>query len=147
MLKKVALLALLFLFGFFFNANSSSAATVKIYVDGVKVSTPSINQNGSTLVPAREIAEKIGLKVKWIQSTNTIEFTHPYRSGTIKHNVGTDLVTLSGYKAKKLAIKSKLVNGVTYVPIRLFEAFDSKIHWDGKTSRIDVYSYELRMSQ
>ncbi|MDZ5471891.1 alpha/beta fold hydrolase [Bacillus sp. 31A1R] len=130
-------------------SNDAQAAAPTIYVDGKKVNSASITINGSTLVPLRTIAEKLGLEVRWDQSTQTVTFKHPYRTGIISHKIGTNTITLNtnGKTTKTLTAASVNQKGTSYVPIRLFEYLDAQVFWTSAQNRIDVYSYELKTSQ
>lgn len=150
-MKKLLLsLGLMVLAFFCISIDAKAATSPVIYVDGKKITGSSITVNGTTLVPIREIAEKIGLEVLWNQSTQTVTFKHPYRKGIVTHKIGTKNITLNVngvYKNKTLAAASVVKNGTSYLPIRLFESFDAQVYWSGNENRIDVYSYELKTSQ
>ncbi|MCK1999943.1 stalk domain-containing protein [[Brevibacterium] frigoritolerans] len=150
MKKLLISLGLMVLAFFCLSIDAKAATSPVIYVDGKKISGSSITVNGTTLVPIREIAEKIGLEVLWNQSTQTVTFKHPYRKGIVTHKIGTKNITLNVNgvsKNKTLAAASVVRNGTSYLPIRLFESFDAQVYWSSSENRIDVYSYELKMSQ
>lgn len=137
------------------SSSSASAATTspKIYVNGNLLSLTSqpIVRNGTTFIPVRQVAEALGLTVVFNSSTNTITFKHPYRSTKVYHKIGSDSVYAAGsnhiVKYKMLQANSVEYSGVTYVPIRLFEAFDATVFWDGGKNSIYIYSYELKQLQ
>ncbi|MFP7486332.1 stalk domain-containing protein [Priestia filamentosa] len=150
MFKKIALLLILVIGFIAASSPPANAATTppKIYVNGslLRLTSKPIVKNGTTLIPVRQVAEAIGLTVVFNSSTNTITFKHPYRSAKVNHKIGTDSVYADG-KYKGLQAPSIERNGVTYVPIRLFEAFDATVFWDANKNSIYVYSYELKQLQ
>ena len=150
MLKKLIVLIILFagLMGATWQTASAAPTTPKIYIDGniLSLSNKPIVKNGTTLVPVRQIAEKLGLTVVYEGKTNTITFKNPYHSTNITHKIGTNKVNM-GSKSRTLLQNSVAINGVTYVPIRLFEAFDAKVFWEASTNNIYVSSYELWQNQ
>ncbi|WP_456363641.1 stalk domain-containing protein [Priestia aryabhattai] len=150
MFKKLIVLIALFVGLAGTTVHTASAATTspKIYIDGslLSLSNQPILRNGATLIPLRQVAEKLGLSVIYDAKTNVITFKHPYRSTNATHKIGTNRVVV-GNKSQTFNANSVVINGVTYVPIRLFQSFDAKVFWDSKTNSVYVYSYEYRQNQ
>lgn len=150
MFKKLIVLIALFvgLAGTTMHTASAATTSPKIYIDGslLSLSNQPILRNGATLIPLRQVAEKLGLSVIYDAKTNVITFKHPYRSTNATHKIGTNKVVV-GNKSQTFNANSVVINGVTYVPIRLFQSFDAKVFWDSKTNSVYVYSYEYRQNQ
>ncbi|MGF9891079.1 stalk domain-containing protein [Priestia megaterium] len=151
MLKKLVLLIIFAIGAAGLSSQNASAATTppSVYVDGnlLSLSNQPFVKDGTTYIPVREIAQKLGLKVIFDGSSNIITFRHPYRSTDLTHKIGTSSICTDKVKCKTLQSKSVEKNGVTYVPIRLFEAFDATVYWDSGKNSIYVYSYDLRQLQ
>ncbi len=67
-----------------FGAPAGAAAPVSITVNGVPVSSPVAPEivNGTTLVPARAIAQALGASVSWDPTSNTVAITAPTSGGS-----------------------------------------------------------------
>ncbi|WP_171778426.1 stalk domain-containing protein [Priestia megaterium] len=151
MLKKLVLLIIFAIGAAGLSSQNASAATTppSIYVDGnlLSLSNKPIVKDGTTLIPVREIAQKLGLKVVFDSSNNIISFKHPYRSTDLTHKIGGNKICTDTFKCQTLQSNSVEISGVTYVPIRLFEAFDATVFWDSAKNSIYVYTYELKQLQ
>lgn len=100
---------------------------VQLNGESIKFQAPPIRQNGSVMVPFRTIFEKLGLKVEWDSTTQTIRGSKP---GTlIKLKLGSTTAEINGNQ-KKLTVAPANIKGSTYVPLRFIgEAVDAKVNW------------------
>lgn len=96
--------------------------------DPVEFDVSPFMKDGSTMVPFRTLFEKLGLKVTWIQDTQTIIGTK--EGTTIKMRVGQPSADVNGKKIS-LAAAPMNVSGSTFVPLRFIaESVDAKVGWD-----------------
>lgn len=116
---------------------------IKIVVDNnvLPGSSKAIIQNGTTLVPMREIFESIGAEVKWNNTTKTVTATKG--NDTLVLIVGAQYLTLNGQKVP-LSVPAKLVNNSTLVPLRVVsESLDAIVAYGkvGKATTIAITTY------
>jgi len=112
---------------------------ISITVDGNSFNTgdnPPLIIDGSTLVPARSISERLGANVKWDEDTQTVTVT---KDKVFKFKIGSNNATVDG-KNVTLQAPARLINGgTTYVPIRfLFESLGYKVTWVDDKNLIQV---------
>ncbi|MED2737073.1 stalk domain-containing protein [Bacillus toyonensis] len=149
MFKKFLFFSTALLFGLLTGLvnHSQAATTTMVKVDGQIINfegrEPFV-EKGATYVPVRAIAEKLGLKVSYLNGE--LLLTHPYKGSVISHKVGSSTVYIDSTVANMQA-PSKDVNGVVRVPIRFFELVDAKVHLNASTNVINVFSDELRQVQ
>jgi inhibitor of cysteine peptidase len=93
-------------------------------------------RNGTMMVPLRTIAEAMGARVTWNQSSKTIT--------AIKGDT-TLLLTINNNTGKRnkisfrLAASPVIIKDTTFVPLRFFsEAFGSIVKWNGLTKKITI---------
>jgi len=114
--------------------------SILIYVDGqlLKLSSDPINENGTTLVPMRNIFEALGLNVEWDGETQTV--TGIKDQMTIKLTVGDKTAYVNGTEKELLEVP-QIINSSTMVPIRFIsEATGCEVNWNGETKIIEIYS-------
>ena len=84
-------------------------------------------QNGRTMVPLRSIGEYLGCDVEWIPP-NQINMSYGNTFTTLKVNENTYQINST---AKTLDVPPVIINGRTYVPLRVVgEAFNYDIEYD-----------------
>ncbi|OKP84874.1 hypothetical protein A3844_18160 [Paenibacillus helianthi] len=84
--------------------------------------------DGSVMVPFRAIFEKLGLKLSWIEGTQTI--IGEKEGITIKMKLGQQSADVNG-KQISLAVAPINVSGSTFVPLRFVaQSLDAKVEWD-----------------
>lgn len=93
-----------------------------------------VNDNGSILLPLRTIFENLGLKINWDAKTGSITGT---KEGlVVKLQVGSKQASVNGV-LKKLTSAPKMINNVTYVPLRFVgEATGNDVKWDAKQQTV-----------
>jgi len=110
---------------------------------------------GNTYLPLRAVAQALGLSVKWVAETDTVELTtggevitgKGLRSGS--EGKESTLITYRGIRVtldgKELELKNALgesvepfiMGGTTYLPLRVIgEALDLPVDWDGSSSTV-----------
>lgn len=113
---------------------------IKIFINGneLKVSEKPIIENGTTLVPMRNIFEALGMTVEWDGKTQTV--TGIGNQATIKLTIGSKIAYVN-HAEKELLLAPRIVNGTTMVPLRFIsEAIGCKVDWNGETRTIEIYS-------
>ncbi|WP_182914377.1 stalk domain-containing protein [Paenibacillus sp. 1011MAR3C5] len=85
-------------------------------------------QKSHTLVPFRELLEKLDAKIKWDSEARKVSAS---KGGTtIVLTVDSETAYMNG-KAIKLEEPARLKKGRTYIPARIvLEAFGAKVNWD-----------------
>ncbi len=100
--------------------------------------------NNRTMVPVRRLFETAGLKVEWINSTQTVVISN--HIAKLKVPIGYNKFEYSEYynrknnKTLESDVVPVVIDGRTYLPVRLImEAFGYEVDWDGnnKTVLID----------
>ncbi|REK71296.1 copper amine oxidase N-terminal domain-containing protein [Paenibacillus paeoniae] len=95
-----------------------------------------ILQNGSALLPLREIGTLLNSKTTWIPEGKRIVITNP--ETRIELTLGSKQAKVNG---KNMAMRTTPYNknGVVYVPIRFIgEAFGAKVAWHDKERRVNL---------
>ena len=113
---------------------------VRVYIDTEKLTLeqPPIIMGASTMVPLRGIFERLGAKVAW----NGTEQSLIVRSGSriVELNINSKIATIDG-RTVELAQSPALVNSKTLVPLRFVsEALGAKVHWDAKCHSVEITS-------
>ncbi len=114
---------------------------ITVTVDQQKLNLSSsapVKDQGSILVPMRPIFEKLGLTLVWDSKTGTI--TASKEGLTITLQLGSKKATVNG-TVKQLATAPKMVNNVTYVPLRFVgEATGKSVVWNAKANSVEIKS-------
>ncbi|TYP70624.1 stalk domain-containing protein [Paenibacillus methanolicus] len=115
---------------------TAAGKSIGVTLDGKSVSFDSKPQivGGSTLVPYRALAEKLGAKVKWDQNSGKISLTKG--SKTVELTIGSKTAKIAG---KSVALDAAPVtkNGATLVPLRfLGESLGVWVSWKASTSTV-----------
>lgn len=93
-----------------------------------------------TLVPVREVFEKLGGKVLWNGEERSVEITIDDK--TIKLWLDSTNAIVDG-KSKTLDVPGKLINEKTMVPVRFIsENAGLDVGWDGATSTVTITKKE-----
>ncbi|WP_052087954.1 copper amine oxidase N-terminal domain-containing protein [Paenibacillus wynnii] len=113
---------------------------ISVQLDQKKLNSSSapVNDHGTILLPLRTIFENLGLKIEWDVKTGSITGT---KEGlVVKLKVGSKQATVNG-NVKLLTSAPKVINNVTYVPLRFVgEATGSSVKWDAKNSTVVIES-------
>ncbi len=120
------------------------AEEVFLNVNGQKLTglpMPPIILNGYTLVPAREVFEKIGATVSWNKDREEVYVAKGANLLILKIN-STD--AHYNNKAVKMEIPAKLINSKTMIPVRFVsETFGYNVGWDKPTRTVLISEGEI----
>lgn len=111
---------------------------VKVYMDGIefKIDQDFYSHNGTTLVPMRALFEELGAEVEWKQETKTI-FAKT-NDTFIELGIDRKIAKKDG-KDIALTVEPKMINKVTYVPLRFVaEALNYEVDWNGVNRIISI---------
>ncbi|AIQ59491.1 N-acetylmuramoyl-L-alanine amidase family protein [Paenibacillus borealis] len=146
-MKKFACMLLLLLFFVVIlpGHGQAAAATNKIFLDGQELTAgqdvPVENVNNSIMVPLRMIAENLGYKVDWNQTSKTV--TIEQQGKTMQLIVNQTAASVDG-KTVILTTSPLLRNGTTLVPIRFIgEQFGLTVKWDNTKKIVDLITPEI----
>ncbi|WP_322903691.1 serine hydrolase [Paenibacillus sp. SGZ-1009] len=106
-------------------ASSATPAVITIAGQQINWSTAPFVRNGTTMIPLREAALKLGACTSWDAATRSVVM---YNNGDrIVHTPGTSTITLDGYRLS-MPEASRNINGTMMVPARFVaEAFKAKL--------------------
>ncbi|WP_337101029.1 beta-propeller domain-containing protein [Paenibacillus sp. YIM B09110] len=123
------------------SGKAAAQAEIAIKVNGVplSLSTAAFIENGSVLVPLREIAESLGAKVGYGTSENGAkEATLKRGERSAALTIGSTTMVANG-KSVKLAVAPRLLGKVTIVPLRaLSEALGTVVAWDARNKLVTI---------
>ncbi|ETT67308.1 MULTISPECIES: N-acetylmuramoyl-L-alanine amidase family protein [Paenibacillus] len=140
-MKKFAFMLLLLLFVVVLPGHGQAAAGQnKIFLDGQELNAgqdvPVENVNNSIMVPLRMIAENLGYKVDWNQTSKTIKIEQQGKA--IQLIVDQTAASVDG-KTVIMSTAPLLRNGTTLVPIRFIgEQFGLTVKWDNTKKVVDL---------
>lgn len=105
---------------------------IKVMVNGEEVvfaDTKPVIVNERTMIPIRAVAEKMGLKVGWEETTKTAVISNWEKD--VRLGVD-DTVMLDGDEEVTLDTPPMIIDGRTCLPVRaVAEAFGAGVDWDG----------------
>ncbi|WP_160035878.1 serine hydrolase [Paenibacillus sp. An7] len=122
-------------------ANAASAMITKpanIEVDSQTVTWefPPFVQNGTTFAPLRQAAVALKGKVKWNQSTQTVQIEN--HGDLIFHKAGTNIITINDVKLT-LPANSKNMSGTLMIPLRsLSDAMKSTLQLTNTSTLMNI---------
>lgn len=121
--------------------------------------SPAVIRDGSTLTPARFVAESFGAKVEWIASERKVVITRQEwtkdgeRNGETKIELVIDSKTaLVNGEEKELAYPACIIDDYTYTPARFVaENLGCTVDWDAQTKTVFIDSgydsYDVYMDE
>lgn len=118
-----------------------SAYSVTAEIDGkvLDLDPSPIVENGTTLVPMRQIFEALGAIVEYDHETKTIVAYKGSHGIALMIDYPSARVLDLGSQNKELLVPPKVINGVTFVPLRFVgEALDAEVTWNGDTQTISI---------
>lgn len=97
------------------------------------------------MVPFRPVFEKLGLKVEWDESAQTVR---GFKDGVeISLQVGKQAASI-GKRNIGLTVAPKVINGTTYVPLRFVgEALNLQVEWDDVNREVRIGSSDQMAKQ
>lgn len=139
--KSIKRVLLGVLFGcFFFSSTIFGAQEIKIIFDGtqLELNSPAVIENGTTLVPLRNVFEAFGVEPHWDGSTQSVTAK---KGDTVIWLQINNKVAKIGEQEVQLNTPAKIINNYTMVPLRFIsESFGVVPEWDGSTSTITINS-------
>jgi hypothetical protein len=94
--------------------------------------------NGSTLIPARFVVEKLDADIQWNGETQQVTIIDPFSHRKIVLAIGSKQATVDG-KATTLETAAELTDSSTFVPVRFIaEALGCKVEWNDKTRTVII---------
>jgi hypothetical protein len=140
-IKKFMIVAILAI-SFSLPAQAFAESTIKVTFDNSPILfevAPFIDA-GSTLVPFRPIFQRMGLEVSWNNEQRTVIGK---KDGlTITLPIGSTTASVNG-KSITLPVPAKIVNEVTFVPIRFVsETSGYNVTWDNTSRTVMIQSPE-----
>lgn len=129
----------------------SAAQVIKVFIDGTEQNYEQspVLQNGTTLVPLRDLFESLGGQLFWDKDSQTAHVTKGKTCLSVQIN--NTSATVSDYdpdgdacnnpRIVNLNVSPKIINGKTMVPLRFAsEYLGAEVLWDQKNSTIQVFS-------
>ena len=117
-------------------------APIQVVLNGtpLRVNTPPVQVNGSTLVPMRDIFEALGASVRFDKATQTV---YGQKGATaIVLPVGALAATVNG-TPRPLPQAAQLVRGTTLVPLRFIsEALGASVRWNPASSTVTIQTVD-----
>jgi len=120
---------------------SAAQSNVSVLLRGelLKLDRPAIIENGTTLVPLRQVAEAFGATVEWQKGSrgaDTVMLKHDGETAIL--TLGKRTLTVSG-RTIALNIAPRLEGTVTMVPLRAIgESLGAVVSWDEPTQTVMV---------
>lgn len=136
MKKKLALILVLVMA---FASVGQSVGAINVIMNSSFVEFPDqepVIENGTTLVPIRPIAEKLGLEILWDDPTDTV--TLKKDSFYIELVIGSTVAKTSSGE-KTLLTAPKIINSRTMVPLRFIaEELGLTVSWNEEYQRVVI---------
>ncbi len=93
-------------------------------------------EDGRTLVPVRYLADALGAKTAWDETTQKVTVTEG--STTIMLTIGSTALAVSG-TARQMDVAPVIRDGRTYLPARyVAEALGAKVDWDQDSQTVTI---------
>lgn len=97
-------------------------------------------ENGTTLVPFRDVLEEMGAEVSWEAESKTVTCTLGDKSVSL--SIGSDIITTDNGNVK-LDVPAQIIDTKTYVPLRaISEGLGAQVNWDAENKTISIYTSE-----
>ena len=148
-MKRKLLVSLMIIFALGFSGSQVFAEEVskpvQVYVDGdlIPFTVNPLLEEGTTLVQFRPVFEKLGLKVTWDGTTQTV--TGTTYNLKIQLTIGSKSVLVNG-EEKQLLAAPKIVNDVTLIPLRFVgETSGREVSWEGHTKTVFIANTEAQI--
>ena len=114
------------------------AKPIKLQIDGKSIETemPPIILEGRTLVPARDVFEKLEAKVDWNEKSRQVYVTYKDKVIILTINNKTAYIN---QVAEELDVPAKLINGKTMIPAAFVaRGLGFKVDWDEATRVVAI---------
>ncbi|ETT30089.1 MULTISPECIES: copper amine oxidase N-terminal domain-containing protein [unclassified Paenibacillus] len=136
-MKKITILfTALFLLISLMPVSAHAAQSVRVVVDGSKISFPDaqpfLDKQNRVQVPVRFVSEALGAKVGWVPASKTV--TVELNGKKLVLVIGNRQFTLDGAK-KTMDTAALMKNGRTFVPLKFVsEGLGVGVNWDQRVS-------------
>ncbi len=124
----------------YYEIQLKKAACVSVFLDGegILFDQSPVIEDGRTLVPLRQIFEKLGAKVDWDGATSTVTATKD--NTVVKLTVGNTVASKNG-ETITIDVPAKIINGRTFVPVRFIaDCFGVKTDWNATLKQVILTS-------
>jgi stage II sporulation protein P len=121
-------------------AKAAAPAPISLYLNGNKLKPPVAPRlaSGTTLVPARTVAEALGASLAWNPASRTVTISRP--ASVIVLRIGQKSASVNG-SAVKLDAAPAIVGGTTLVPVRFIaETFGVSVDWVGADRSVRLWT-------
>ncbi|MDR5584269.1 copper amine oxidase N-terminal domain-containing protein [Paenibacillus larvae] len=112
---------------------ANAEATVNVVVDGspMSLSKPAVTVNGYTIIPMKDIFEKLGASVFWDGDHEIV--TARKEETNVQLKIGSPVAQVNGI-SYLLPVEAQIFEGRTMVPLRFVsQVLGCGISWDGDT--------------
>ncbi|MFD0716941.1 copper amine oxidase N-terminal domain-containing protein [Paenibacillus sp. GCM10027626] len=117
---------------------AAAAAGAHIFVDGVPIKAKSVNKNGVSFVPFRELFERLGMGIGF--DSRLKQVTGTKKDLKLTFTLGSKTAYVNGTK-KALQAAPFSQNGTTYIPVRIVgESTGNTVYWSPKANLIQINS-------
>ncbi len=121
-----------------YHTYTGSFMTLKLNGEELKCEVPPIIFNDYSVVPARDVFEKLGAAVLWNASNEKV--TVNFENTKIELYINNVTAYKNG-KSEKMPIAPKIINGKTMIPARyVSESLGFDVDFDSKTDTISIVS-------
>ncbi len=124
---------------------------VRVVVDGQETEARGLIRNGRTFLPAREVLERLGADVRWVQNERSFYASLPERNRTVRVTVGSPEVRVFRYDAGsqnwsgefiqtlRLNVSPFQCEGRVFAPVRsAVEAAGGTVRYDARTRTVSI---------
>ena len=109
-----------------------------ILLNNNQLSKKGVIINGRTLVPLRELFEKMGAVVEWIEESSSVVITKD--DTVIKLQINNSIITVNEVTSE-LDVAPQLINDSTYIPARaVSEALGAEVQWNEALKQVVITS-------
>ncbi|SDI25309.1 copper amine oxidase N-terminal domain-containing protein [Paenibacillus naphthalenovorans] len=96
------------------------------------------NDQGTVMVPARFVAERLDADVEWDAAARQVKVTDHLNGTVILLTIDSKEATVNG-QAKQLEKAAVLVDNVTYIPVRFVsESMGAEVNWDQDSQMVSI---------
>ena len=143
-IKKILMLLVLCcsLLSFMAVAHAEINTDTLIYYNGEHIyfSSWPVSENGSTIVPVRDLSEAMGFDISWNGDKKRVDAFDD--SVKVKMYIDNNVLTVEkeeNQSSVHSAVPPRLINSVAYVPLRaVAEAFGGTVTWDSENNCIYI---------
>lgn len=119
----------------------------KAFVDDTKIVNKTYSNGDTTMCPVREVAEKLGLEVKWDDNEKSCLIGSD-EANSIKFYIGKDVYIYGKDAIIELGVAPEIKDGHSYVPAKFFkECLDFNVIEDEETVKISSEFAQLKENE